>query len=185
MQCVSTSASPAARAARPPRAARGRCVAPAAASPAAAAAGRPRAAPRALRLACRAADGKSVAVVGGTGRIGSAAAAALLAAGHRLTLVGRSRANFDAAVARRPELAAARFAAADIGDKAALAAALGGADLVVHAAGARAPPLRPLPLPFPLTHAPAPQPRPARAATALERTAARASRPSGGRVRTR
>ena len=81
-----------------------------------------------------------VVVLGGTGRVGSSAAAALAAAvpGARISLAGRTPGddNFRAALARRPELAgAASPLRCDIDDPASLAAALKGADLVIHTAG--------------------------------------------------
>jgi hypothetical protein len=80
---------------------------------------------------------KDVVVLGGCGRVGSSTAAALAAAvpGARLRLGGRSEASFRAALARRPELSAAQPLLCDIDDAASLAAALKGADLVIHAAG--------------------------------------------------
>lgn len=81
---------------------------------------------------------KNVVVLGGTGRVGSSAAAALAAAapGARISLAGRSGEEaFRAAVARRPELSAAKPLRCDVDDPASLAAALKGADLVIHAAG--------------------------------------------------
>lgn len=82
---------------------------------------------------------KNVVVLGGTGRVGSSTAAALAAAvpGARLSLAGRSGDGeaFRSAVARRSELAAAAPLRCDIDDPTSLAAALKGADLVIHAAG--------------------------------------------------
>ncbi|PSC75317.1 saccharopine dehydrogenase [Micractinium conductrix] len=80
---------------------------------------------------------KNVVVLGGTGRVGSSTAAALAAAvpGAQLRLGGRSEESFRAAVERRPELAGASPLTVNIDDPACLAAALRGADLVVHSAG--------------------------------------------------
>lgn len=80
---------------------------------------------------------KNVVVLGGTGRVGASTAAALAAAvpGARLTLAGRSEGSFREAVARRPELSSATPLRCDIDDPSSLAAALKGADLVIHAAG--------------------------------------------------
>lgn len=81
----------------------------------------------------------NVVVLGGSGRVGSSTAAALAAAvpAARISLAGRSGDSdtFRAAVARRPELSAAKPLRCDIDDPASLAAALKGADLVIHAAG--------------------------------------------------
>ncbi|KAL4424432.1 hypothetical protein ABPG77_006370 [Micractinium sp. CCAP 211/92] len=80
---------------------------------------------------------KNVVVLGGTGRVGASTAAALAAAvpGARLSLAGRSEASFQEAIARRPELSSASPLRCDIDDPSSLAAALKGADLVIHAAG--------------------------------------------------
>lgn len=81
----------------------------------------------------------NVVVLGGTGRVGSSTAAALAAAvpAARISLAGRGGDGeaFRAAVGRRPELGAARPLRCDVDDPASLAAALKGADLVIHAAG--------------------------------------------------
>lgn len=81
--------------------------------------------------------GGNVVVVGGSGRVGGATAAALLAAvpGASVSLASRSQQGFADAVAKRPALAAAAHRQCDIDSHASLAAALKGADLVVHAAG--------------------------------------------------
>lgn len=78
-----------------------------------------------------------VVIVGGTGRVGRSTAVALAGCGAplALTLAGRDAARFQAATAAEPTLRAARFVACDVEDPASLAAALQGADLVVHAAG--------------------------------------------------
>jgi saccharopine dehydrogenase-like NADP-dependent oxidoreductase len=82
-------------------------------------------------------DGKKVVFVGGTGRVGSSAAAALLKQepGASIVLAGRSDASFAAAVERHPSLRSAAFARCDSADPASLASAIQGADLVVHSAG--------------------------------------------------
>ena len=50
---------------------------------------------------------KHVLILGGTGRVGSSTAASLLRSdpGLRITLAGRSRKTYEAAMKRRPELA--------------------------------------------------------------------------------
>ena len=77
--------------------------------------------------------------VGGTGRVGSSAAAALLRQepGVALVLAGRTESSFAAAVERHPSLrsTSCAFAACDCSDPASLAAVIAGADLVVHSAG--------------------------------------------------
>ena len=80
---------------------------------------------------------KKVVFVGGTGRVGSSAAAALLASDPSLEIVlaGRDRASFDAATTRRPSLSSSSsFVAVDVADPASLAAAIANASLVVHSA---------------------------------------------------
>ena len=98
-----------------------------------------RPAARAARLSVRAAAGdKRVVFVGGTGRVGSAAAAALLASDPdvgTVVLAGRSPDAAADAKARHPSLASAEFARVDAADPASLAAVIAGADLVVHSAG--------------------------------------------------
>ena len=80
---------------------------------------------------------KSVVVLGGTGRVGASTAAALARAlpSCTLSLAGRSQDSFTAAKAARPELGAASFRRCDVDDPASIAAALAGADLVIHCAG--------------------------------------------------
>ena len=82
---------------------------------------------------------KTVLILGGSGRVGSSTAVALAAGvpGVRLELGCRSEDSFRRAVAARPELGAAgaRPRPLDIDDPPSLAAALRGADLVVHCAG--------------------------------------------------
>ena len=86
-----------------------------------------------------AAEGKKVVFVGGTGRVGSSAAAALLRQepGVALVLAGRTESSFAAAVERHPSLrsTSCAFAACDCSDRASLASVIAGADLVVHSAG--------------------------------------------------
>ena len=88
--------------------------------------------------------GKTVVFVGGTGRVGSSSAAALLASDPSVgsvVLAGRSRDAFAACTARHPALAngAATFAEVDVAAASSAAASLAeiltGADLVVHSAG--------------------------------------------------
>ena len=88
--------------------------------------------------------GKTVVFVGGTGRVGSSSAAALLASDPSVgsvVLAGRSRDAFSACTARHPALAngAATFAEVDVAAASSAAASLAeiltGADLVVHSAG--------------------------------------------------
>lgn len=80
---------------------------------------------------------KRVVLLGGSGRVGSSTASALLATvpGIDLVVGSRTHESFDAAVTRRPELAQAAHRRVDVDDAASLAAALEGADLVVHTAG--------------------------------------------------
>lgn len=82
---------------------------------------------------------KNVVVLGGSGRVGSSAAAALAAAVPSATISLASREGdseaFRAAVARRPELGAAKPLRCDVDSPASLATALKGADLVIHTAG--------------------------------------------------
>ncbi|KAK9827368.1 hypothetical protein WJX81_002139 [Elliptochloris bilobata] len=81
--------------------------------------------------------GKRVLILGGTGRVGSSTAAALLRTerGLEVVLSGRSEASYAKLVDMRPELAGARFLRCDIDNDADLAAALQGFDLVLHTAG--------------------------------------------------
>lgn len=69
--------------------------------------------------------------------MGSSTAGVLLRSepGLDVALASRSEASFRSLVAKRPELAAARFVRCDIDDDADLSAALQGVDLVVHTAG--------------------------------------------------
>lgn len=82
---------------------------------------------------------KNVVVLGGSGRVGSSTAAALAAAVPSASISLASREDdgeaFRAAVARRPELGDAKPLRCDVDDPASLAAALKGADLVIHTAG--------------------------------------------------
>ena len=80
---------------------------------------------------------RKILVLGGTGRVGSATAASLLqlTPGHRVTLAGREQSNYDALVAKRPELSGAAFESVQIYDFESVKAAAQGQDLVVHAAG--------------------------------------------------
>lgn len=60
-----------------------------------------------------------VVVLGGTGRVGSNAAASLLAnhgAEYEVAVAGRSRENYEAAVQRKPVLKDAAYVPCDIGD---------------------------------------------------------------------
>jgi saccharopine dehydrogenase-like NADP-dependent oxidoreductase len=106
-------------------------------------AARPRPLLRGTPVTCAAAGGdtaaKRVVIVGGSGRVGGSTAAALAACGAplTLTLAGRdaARATRVTAGAPQPALRDASFVRCDVDDPASLAAALAGADLVVHAAG--------------------------------------------------
>ena len=77
--------------------------------------------------------------VGGTGRVGAAAAAALVKSDKSVSsivLAGRSQANASAAFQRHPNLTGvARFEPVNISDPISIAALIAGADLVVHSAG--------------------------------------------------
>lgn len=79
----------------------------------------------------------TVVVLGGTGRVGSSTAAALLKAvpSAVLSLASRNQESYDAAIARRPELRPATRRSVNIDDPSSLLAALKGADLVIHTAG--------------------------------------------------
>ena len=79
----------------------------------------------------------NVLVLGGTGRVGSSTASALLRAvpAVNLTLASRTEESYQAALARRPELQPAAHARCNIDDDGALSTALRGVDLVIHAAG--------------------------------------------------
>uniref|UniRef100_A0A7S1STK1 Saccharopine dehydrogenase NADP binding domain-containing protein n=1 Tax=Tetraselmis chuii TaxID=63592 RepID=A0A7S1STK1_9CHLO len=83
------------------------------------------------------ASGKRVLVLGGTGRVGSSTAAALLQLESKpdVLLGGRKQSSYAQCLERRPELKGSAFCQCDITDQASLTAALGGVDLVVHAAG--------------------------------------------------
>jgi hypothetical protein len=78
---------------------------------------------------------KTVAIVGGAGRIGATTAAILRdrMPDLGLVIVGRSRERAEAVVGELGQ--GTRFAQADMRDADALAKAVGGADCVVHAAG--------------------------------------------------
>lgn len=82
---------------------------------------------------------KKVVFVGGTGRVGAASAAALVAndpSVAKVVLAGRSDAAAAEAMERHPSLrGVAEFAKLDLGDASSVAAAIAGADLVVHSAG--------------------------------------------------
>ena len=96
-----------------PRASR-RAAALAAAN-AAAAADRPAATAAAAATPASAAPVTRVLIVGGTGRVGASAAWSLLTdpdrqGGYSVMLASRSRASYDGALARRPQLAAAAAA---------------------------------------------------------------------------
>jgi saccharopine dehydrogenase-like NADP-dependent oxidoreductase len=82
-------------------------------------------------------EARKILILGGTGRVGSSVAASLLqlTPGHKVTLAGRSQANFDKAVARRPDLSSSVFTAVDIADKESVALAAASHDLVIHTAG--------------------------------------------------
>jgi short subunit dehydrogenase-like uncharacterized protein len=82
---------------------------------------------------------KKVVFVGGTGRVGAASAAALVAndpSVAKVVLAGRSDAAAAEAMERHPCLrGVADFAKLDLADAGSVAAAIAGADLVVHSAG--------------------------------------------------
>lgn len=61
-----------------------------------------------------------VVIIGGTGRVGSSAAAALLSSfpNVKVTLAGRSKASYEAALLRRPELRSTEYKQVDISDAA-------------------------------------------------------------------
>lgn len=61
-------------------------------------------------------QGKHVVVIGGTGRVGSSTASALIKSfpGLKVTLASRSQESYQAAVGRRPDLSAASFKPVDI-----------------------------------------------------------------------
>ena len=106
-----------------------------------------------LRVAASAApdvgvgERKRVVVLGGTGRVGSATAAALIrlagkdgamASGIDVVLAARDGSKAPDAMAQWPELAGASFERCDVRDRASLERVLGGGggtDLVIHAAG--------------------------------------------------
>lgn len=84
-------------------------------------------APRCVSVRCSAAPaaaatlpdgGKRVLVIGGTGRVGSSTASALLKTfpNLKLTVASRSRGSYEDAVGRRPELKQAAFREVDIAD---------------------------------------------------------------------
>ena len=79
---------------------------------------------RRRRVVCVAAEGakgtKKVVVIGGTGRVGSAAAASLLAnfgAEYEVVVASRSRESYDKVVELRPSLKKARYVACDLADR--------------------------------------------------------------------
>ena len=82
---------------------------------------------------------KKVVFVGGTGRVGAASAAALVANDPSVTkvvLAGRSDAAAAEAMERHPSLrGVAEFAKLNLADASSVASAIAGADLVVHSAG--------------------------------------------------
>jgi len=92
------------------------------------------------RKTVRALDDKqqTVVVLGGTGRVGSAAAAALLrdaGQGVEVALAGRSSERWGEAKGRHRELSEAKFVQVDVNDKASVMRAIEGADLVINTAG--------------------------------------------------
>ena len=76
-------------------------------------------------------------LIGGTGRVGSSTASNLkrVIPDVQLSLGSRTRATFDAALARRPDLSGAQHKQLDIDDLPSIERAIDGADLVVHTAG--------------------------------------------------
>ena len=79
----------------------------------------------------------NVVVLGGTGRVGSSTAAALLNAvpSAQVSLASRNQESYNAALTRRPELRPATRRSVDINDPSSLLSAIKGADLVIHTAG--------------------------------------------------
>lgn len=62
-------------------------------------------------------EGKQVLIIGGTGRVGSSTASALLSSfpGIKVTLASRSAQSYERAVAQRPELRQTSFQQLDVG----------------------------------------------------------------------
>ena len=62
-------------------------------------------------------EGKQVLIIGGTGRVGSSTAAALLSSfpGIKVTLASRSAQSYERAVTLRPELRQTSFQPLDVG----------------------------------------------------------------------
>lgn len=79
----------------------------------------------------------SCLIIGGTGRVGSSTAAALMKSFPKLKVVvgSRDESSYQAALARRPELKDAGFQAVDIMNAESVKKALAGHQLVIHAAG--------------------------------------------------
>lgn len=67
-------------------------------------------------------EGKRVLILGGTGRVGSSAAEALLTAakGIKVEVASRSEESYKSSIARRPALSQTEFIRLDCTDKAAL-----------------------------------------------------------------
>ena len=81
-----------------------------------------------------------VVVLGGTGRVGGATAAALLGQDAGLTtrdvtLAGRRKEGAMEAKSRHPALVNAAFVEVDVNDKESVKRAIAGADLVINTAG--------------------------------------------------
>ncbi|GFR50296.1 hypothetical protein Agub_g12486 [Astrephomene gubernaculifera] len=94
---------------------------------------------RILCAATGAVPDASVVVIGGTGRVGSSTASALIKEfpNLKITLASRSEMSYQAAVSRRPELSKASFQTVDITDADSVKSLLrsSSADLVIHTAG--------------------------------------------------
>jgi len=82
-------------------------------------------------------SGKKVAIIGGTGRVGSSSAVALMKMfpGIQVTVSSRNSSSYDSAKDYRPDLKDASFKAVDINDAESIKAAITGQDLVIHTAG--------------------------------------------------
>ncbi|GLI71627.1 hypothetical protein VaNZ11_016899 [Volvox africanus] len=95
--------------------------------------------PRILCAATGAVPDARVVVIGGTGRVGSSTASALIKEfpNLKITLASRSDASYQAAISRRPELSKASFQHVDITNADSVRGLLvnTNADLIIHTAG--------------------------------------------------